>query len=71
MKCLLITHRHAGLNKVKNQEDFDAFWSKVFAENIVKKSATCYEKHKGRDKAHRLKLKNGEAIQKVIFEIKN
>ena len=71
MKCLLITHRHAGLNKVKNQEDFDAFWSKAFAENIGKKWATCCEKHKGRDKAHCLKLKNGEAIQKVIFEIKN
>ena len=56
MKCLLITHRYAGLNKVKNQEDFDAFWSKAFTENIDKKWATCCEKHKGRDNAHCLKL---------------
>ena len=56
MKCLLITHRYAGLNKVKNQEDFDVFWSKAFTENIDKKWATCCEKHKGRDNAHCLKL---------------
>ena len=71
MKCLRITHRHAGLNKVKNQEDFDAFWSKTFAENKGKKWASCCEKHKRRDKAHCLKLKKGETIQKVIFEIKH
>ena len=70
MKCLLITHKHAGLNKVKSQEDFDAFWSKAFAENIAKKWVSCFEKHKGRDKTHCLKLKKGETIKKVIFEMK-